>query len=288
MSRIVKPVFLVGCGRSGTTLIYNMMAHHPDFAWFTNWTNRYPRFPQLSLLQKLPFPDIDLLTRVKPKPDQEGINIYKHCGIEAIRPNDGNPIGASEVPIHSTECFQKLISSHLFYQGKRRFLHKNTANSLRVPYLYSIFPDAKFIHIVRDGRAVALSLTKVKFWQDLNLWWSDETPRDWAERGGEPAVLAGLHWQREVSAVLSSLEKLPTEQQYEIRYEDFVASPIDSLQKLIEFCELKWHPQLDLAVKERKISNYNSRWSSSINETSLETVWESIQPTAEKLGYQRI
>lgn len=287
MSTITKPVFLVGCGRSGTTLIYDLLAYHPDFAWFSNWTTRFPQISPLAILNRLPIERSNVFHKFKPVPAQEGIKIYRHCGIEDIKPKDGNPIGPNDVPTSSKECLRKLISAHQYYQGKTRFLHKNTANSLRIPFLHSLFPDAKFIHIIRDGRAVALSLSKVKFWQNLELWWSDETPRTWAEKGNDPVMLAGLHWQREVNAVLRSLEAVPDEQQFGVRYEDFVASPKSAMRDLVQFCELEWTSALETVIDSRKIGNFNNRWSSSTTESSMNELWESIRLTSEQLGYSQ-
>ena len=47
------PVFIVGCGRSGTTIVYELLCEHPDFAWFSSYAERWPAFPQLEALTRL-------------------------------------------------------------------------------------------------------------------------------------------------------------------------------------------------------------------------------------------
>jgi hypothetical protein len=42
-------------------------------------------------------------------------------------------------------------------QGKPRFCEKTPANEMRLPFVLEVFPDAKLIHVVRDGRQVAVS-----------------------------------------------------------------------------------------------------------------------------------
>ena len=41
--QIDRPVFVIGTGRSGTTLFHEPMAYHPQLAWFSNWSRRYPQ-----------------------------------------------------------------------------------------------------------------------------------------------------------------------------------------------------------------------------------------------------
>ena len=55
------------------------------------------------------------------------------------------------------------VAGVLRYHGKARFAAKLTGPA-RISYVSSIFPEARFVHVVRDGRAVVQSLMKVEFW----------------------------------------------------------------------------------------------------------------------------
>ena len=64
-------------------------------------------------------------------------------------------------------------------------------------------PDAQFVHLVRDPRAVVASLLRVPWWADLPIWCADGvTPRQWEQQGGDAIELAATLWNTEVSKVI--------------------------------------------------------------------------------------
>ena len=179
--QIVKPVFVIGSERSGTTLAYDLLARHSDFAWFSNWTNLFPSVPQLALLSRLPtknVPNFLMQRRLWPEPTMEGSEIHMCCGIYESLWEKQRVLGEDDVNAATAARFASIIDQHLRWQGRPRFCHKNVNNSMRVKYLMAIFPDAKFIHVIRNGMAVALSLSNVAFWDEMDLWWADFTPQD--------------------------------------------------------------------------------------------------------------
>lgn len=286
--RVRAPIFIIGSGRSGTTLIYDLLATHGDVAWFSNWTKRYPRFPELALLSRLAAPlDIPVLTRRKfwPAPTMEANNVHKYCGFYQQIWEQQRAITADDVPESASARFVTIIEKHLQYQGKKRFLHKNVNNSMRIPYLQSVFPDAKFIHVVRDGRAVALSLLNVAFWQNIDLWWTDASPQSWAAEGRDPLLLCGLNWQREVEEILAAAQHLTADQYFCIRYEDFVADPLLWLREMVAFSDLEWDPRLEESVARAGIRNLNDRWRTAELRSALADVEEVIADTLRKFDY---
>ncbi len=286
--QIVKPVFIVGSERSGTTLIYNLLARHSDFAWFSNWTNLIPSLPQLAILSRLSANiTVSFLTqrRFWPEPAMEGIKIHKHCGIHDLLWEKQRVLSEIDVDSLTTACFTKIIHQHLKWQNRARFIHKNVNNSMRILYLKTIFPHAKFIHVIRHGMAVALSLNNVAFWKGIDLWWTDFTPDDWAAEGNDPLVLCGLHWNKQIETIKTSVKHLPAEQYFEIQYENFVQTPLQALMDITHFCELEQDQHLEKLVAQKNICNLNTRWQESSSDKSLRLLWETIQDTAETLGY---
>ena len=74
-----------------------------------------------------------------------------------------------------------------------------------IPALAELFPRARFVSIVRDGRAVACSLSRVHWWPDLTVWWYGGTPGRWQEEGRDPWELCARHWVRELAVLEQGL-----------------------------------------------------------------------------------
>jgi hypothetical protein len=85
-----------------------------------------------------------------------------------------------------------------------------------LPTLLELYPDAQFVHVVRDGRDVALSLEKTAF-------------------GPKNACEAATAWTRAVRQVRSFAETLPAHQFVEVRYEELIDRPADVLVRLADF-----------------------------------------------------
>jgi hypothetical protein len=160
---IIKPIFILGPGRSGTTLLSRLMSRHPELAWFSGWTNRFPNWPQLSLLSRLN--DLTFLEKATrgirkwPKP-AEAISIWNYCFPGFSQSN--NDWDENQFDKSGAAKLTRLIESHLKWQGKERFSTKYTGWP-RIRFLTAIFPDAQFVYIDRDPRAVVFSYMKLKW-----------------------------------------------------------------------------------------------------------------------------
>ena len=89
---------------------------------------------------------------------------------------------------------------------------------LHIDRLAALFPEAVFIHLVRDGRDVACSF--------LELGWADSIEE------------AALHWRRRVTAGRRAGHKLPAGRYVEMRYEDLVEQPEPALRRLCDAVDL--------------------------------------------------
>jgi len=237
------PLFIVGCGRSGTTIVYELLCEHPDLAWFSNYAERWAAFPQLEALTKLR--DIGAIrrspSRFVPLP-VEGHDLWDRCGPQDARHRNA-PLTGADVDAEHAQRVRDFVAAHVRYHRGRRFLNKNTRNSRRVPYLDAIFPDALFLHVIRDPRAVVASLLAVHWWPDLPLWWSeDRTPRTLAADGSKPEAVAAEHWVRSVERLLADARRLPPSRYLEIRYEAFTESPEAALSSICAFAGLSSSP----------------------------------------------
>ena len=129
-------------------------------------------------------------------------------------------------------------------QGRPVFLHKFTGWP-RAGFLATVFPDAKFIHVVRDGRAVANSWLQMYWWEGFHgpdHWQWGPLPHgyqaEWQESGHSFPVLAGLLWKVLIDAHESAAAALPADRWLEIRYEDVVARPRETFGAMLDFAQL--------------------------------------------------
>ena len=132
-----------------------------------------------------------------------------------------------------------------------RLADKTPRNSLIVPQLHQVFPDAQFVFIQRDGRDAALSLSKKPWYQNETKGKGLKEPsgfvfgpeaRFWVEpeRAEEFEATSNVHrcvwiWRQYVENVLAAKETIPADQFYEMRYEDLVTAPGEESLSLLDF-----------------------------------------------------
>ena len=151
-SEIYKPIFIVGMMRSGTSVFYRTICAHPELAYISQTTKKFPLSVVKSRLFKL--------VRRNPMPT-EGHRIWRQ-----FARSEDDALERRHVTPESKRYFQKLVTAQMRIHGKQRFVSKYPRNALRIPFLDEIFPDALFIHVIRDGRAVARSLLESREFAD--------------------------------------------------------------------------------------------------------------------------
>lgn len=100
-----------------------------------------------------------------------------------------------------------------------------TTNTHYLSTLFKLFPDAKAIHIIRDGRAVAASIM----------------PLDW---GPNTVIAAAYWWCYHVSFGLAAESALGKDRVARVRYEDLVSSPEEEMKRLCIWLGLDFHPRM--------------------------------------------
>jgi hypothetical protein len=136
-----------------------------------------------------------------------------------------------------------------------RFCEKTPGNCFILPFLQSTFPDAKFVHIIRDGRDAALSLSRKPWYinenkdsgiRDPDGYLIGPSTRFWVEpeRTEEYETTDDLHrciwlWRRYVEEALTGAASLPTGNYLAIRYEDLLADPATYADKISEFLDIE-------------------------------------------------
>ncbi len=165
--------------------------------------------------------------------------------------------------------------------------HAQRVRDLVAAHLRAIFPDALFLHVIRDPRAVVASLLAVHWWPDLPLWWSDDrTPRALAADGSKPEAVAAEHWVRSVERLLADSRPLQPTRYLEIRYEEFSESPEAVLSRVDAFAGLSSSPRLAESVRRRGVTSQNDKYRSQFEDEELRIVERIVAPVATRLGYR--
>lgn len=217
----MKPVFIIGTGYSGTSILYKMLAMHPDFAWFSQYSLRGGDIPgrfRLPFYQY--FNRILRLIFSHPWEKEEGpIKIIPRSG-------EAHQIWEYVFPKYlnlSREEYinrlKKVLEAEYKDWGKKFILTKSIRFRKYLPIIESIFPQAKFIHIIRDGRAITIS-RKYKG--------SDKKPT-------EIFVKRATAWAEAIEKINQQKGKIDM---FELRYEDFCTDIRGYLKKILEFAGL--------------------------------------------------
>lgn len=206
------PVFIMGCPRSGTTLLYHMLVSTGEFVYYRAEVHAYsilgPKFGQFrSRRDRQLFLRHWLPTTYRTKTNLDAAALRNAILDECNSPG---------------QFLAKIMEMMAHQQGIRRWAECTPANVFHLRQIQQEFPNAKFIHMVRDGRDVALSLARTK--------WISPFPWD---RHRELSV-AALFWQWNVGVGVSQSQSLGANYR-ECRYEDLVTNPEETLADLSEF-----------------------------------------------------
>jgi hypothetical protein len=210
-----SPIFVVGSGRSGTTLLQMMLNAHPDITV----AGELHFFDQILELRKL-IPDLETKGRVdqlfRSLPSVAGFQYL--IDVEPVLAEARHRLLAADRPGYGL-LYRFLLEGFCRQGGARRFGEKTTANLRYLDDLVQLFPDCRIIHIVRDPRAAVASRLNVP-------WASDDI------------VTNALKWKLEVScgrSFAAQHECARSPNFLEIRYEDVVADPAQILRRVCNF-----------------------------------------------------
>lgn len=277
--RPAPPLFVVGAPRSGTSLVYRALALHPDAAWVNNYQRRLPSATALAALNRV--------AARRPRTRHavwfgaDGDNAYRYNSKRSLaerffpQPVEGEPLfELCQVPeaydgapvTERQRRLPALLAKTTRRSGGRVLISKRIGHNRRIALLHKLIPQAKFLDVTRDGRAVAYSLSRVDWWPEMPVWWlQDKTPKQWAAEGNDPLELCARHWVEEVRTIETGLAEVPAEQVLRIRYEDLVADPDRVLGSVAAFVGLdpdnaQWRAELS------KVSfpNKNAAWTAQL------------------------
>jgi hypothetical protein len=274
-----KPIFIIGSGRCGSTIVFEGLSVHPDLGWFSNYNKLFPKTGMVSLLPRLTnLPLLRKIGRGEKKQYSQGnswFNKFLPIPMECYTKwrfllGDKFSFDFLNNQIATDEEIQRVktaVRQVLFWQGKKRFAAKYTGPT-RMTFMRSIFPDAKFIHIKRDFRAVVFSLLDVDFWTDqqgrkLPRWTgglAEDWEQEWKHYRSSPIALAAMQYRAIMQICQQEQAQLSKGAYMEIRYEDFVEAPQQMMKLIIEFCGLEPSKEVESFINSHKYTNMNKKY----------------------------
>ena len=271
--RSKAPVFVIGCSRSGTTLLYHMLLSSGNFAVYRMESHVLnllePRFrPLSSQSNKRKMLDVWYKTR-----------LYVRSGLQ---PSDIDSRVMAEC--QNGGDFLRIVMEEICRkQGVERWAETTPEHLLYVRRIKETIPSALIVHVIRDGRDVALSWERLS--QIRRFPWDRQ----------RAAMAAGLYWEWIVSKGREAGRHLGGDY-IEVHYEDLVRKPADVLKRLEPFIEHDLDYDRIARVAIGSVTAPNTafkdeqrgpigRWESDFSPTELATLEGLIGGTLEQLSY---
>jgi hypothetical protein len=280
----IKPILIIGAPGSGTTLLYQTLCSHRDLAYITHNMLRAGILRHGRILgdrRKALFILQNLIHRKHTSNLPQGDALWiKYFG-------DYNYMTENNYSEEIAAYYRKKVLQVQNLWGRSRFVDKTLLNCFRVRLLNLIFPDAKFIHIIRDGRAAAFSvLNKIEIAGDPNpLFYTGfkDILGDKYQSDRSELYNYGLAWAeyvrkaREASAVAQ-------DRYYEVLYENLVREPYNELRNIIDFCELDWYSKFEEKIPPTQ--NMNEKWKQKASKEQRTDLEESTFDLRRTLGME--
>lgn len=263
-----RPIFITGLGRSGTTIIHTLLSKHRNVNWLSLLVAKFPKRLYLNrwLMRLIDVPLVNIYLKHRFVP-LENYPFWDH-----YYGGFGYPcrdLHASDVDMRSAKALRRAFGA-LTTAKKNRMLIKTTGCP-RISFLHAIFPDAKFIHVTRDGRAVAASRMKAPFWTGWKGWrefslWPERMPahyeQEWERHNHSFVALAGIEWKAHIDQMVELRRNYPEINILEVKYEAFCQKPVEELRRIAQHCELDWTPDFEALLKKQYVESENRKWES--------------------------
>lgn len=279
-------VFFVGCSRSGTTLLRRIGDAHPALAVLPeqHWLPRYWEWhigitPEGMVTRDL----LDILLA-----DRHFMRLELPFR-RVVKLVENGP------PKHYARFVAELFDLYGELNGKGMAGEKTPKYVRYLPTLHSLWPGARIVHLLRDGRDVALSLLD---WDRIERnagrfpTWDDD-----------PVTTTALYWEWNVRLGREAGAGLGSDCYYEMRYEALVEGPEAECRKLSDFLGIPYEPEMlrfhegrtraeataGLSAKRawQPITPGLRNWQEQMAPTDLVRFEAAAGPLLDELGYAR-
>lgn len=270
-----RPLFVVGCSRAGTTLVYRTFTEARELGSLKRETH-------------------DFWNSLHPI-EQQGWKTHA-LNQTHIRPDE-----------------REAVSRYFYvYTGQRRFVDKNNQNGLGIPYLHALFPEAYFIYVKRNPGDNIHSLIEGWGMPERFGTWSGGLPAQLAIDGGRYTrwcFFLAEGWQdycespiEEVcafqygavnQAILEVRKKINPDRWAEISYEDVLINPVGVFREAFAAVGLRFDRRLERHCRTVLSHPYNAfseikkdKWKNSGNARRIERILPAVAAVAQEMGYR--
>ena len=260
--------FFVGCPRSGTTLLGRIGDAHPELAVIheTRWIA--DRWEKGTGLTREGHVTPVLLASLREHPR------FAKLGIDPAMV--GGLLAAGDEPVTYADFVTTLFDLCGELRHKRLVGDKTPRYVRSIPTLSKLWPHAKFVHLIRDGRDVCLSV----------LEWRKGAPNfsTWDE---DPVSTTAFWWEWQVRLGREAGAALGPDRYHELRYESLVADPERECVTLCGFLGLRYDPAMlrfhEARMREDPGLDAKRAWRPV---TSGLRAWESQLPVADVVRFE--
>jgi hypothetical protein len=278
-------VFIVGCPRSGTTLFRHIISAHPALT-ITPEAHWIPLF----------FEEKRGLTAEGMITPQFVDRLLEHPKFALFRlPADEVRTLAENGPAQSYASFlTRIFDLYGQKQGKALVGNKTPDAARKIYLLHALWPEARFVHLIRDGRNVALSL----------MTWSrvaQKRPGTFSTWKDDPVSTAGMWWELNVRRGREGARLLDPAMYHEVRYESLILRPEQECRALCAFLGLPFHdsmlrhqdtkpgvgPKVTAKRDWQPITAGMRDWRSDMTPEQVERFEAAVGDLLDELGYPR-
>jgi LPS sulfotransferase NodH len=292
------PIFIVGHWRSGTTYLHELMACDTRFATPTTYecfaANHFlltrswiPRIAWFLMPSQRP------MDNVRTGWDSPQEDEFALCSmgtpspyLRMAFPNEPDQyleyLDLQSLPTEALREWQLKLNeflSQLTYLHQKRLILKSPTHTARIGVLAQMFPQAKFLHIVRNPLSIYPST--LKLWQVLDTAQGLQIPHN---RHLKAYVLAAF--ERMYTAFEQQRAALRADQIFDLRYEDLVDNPVEVLRKAYDHLQLGAFEQVRPALE--KMTQAKRRYRTNhyeLDETSMTEIMSRWSDYAGRYGY---
>ncbi|SDH50609.1 Sulfotransferase family protein [Sinosporangium album] len=253
-----RPVFVIGCPRSGTTMLQLMLHSHPRIAVPPETRFLIPAYYHRRVYGDLR--EVGARRELAEWIAKDRTTKFRDLGVDGAEFVEHVANGPGSLGSVIGTAFRDYADKY----GKARWGDKRPSYVKQIDLLLRLFPDAQFIHLIRDGRDCVASLKEMP-WYTLDV---NHAVATWAE-----AIDFGRRHAR----------RLPADTYYELRYEDLTADPEGELKRLCVFLDEDFDPAMcspreaaSVAVPPHKVWHSNTH--TEVNQKKVGSWAERLEP----------